>query len=228
MSSPAIDESRLRQMMQVFLAENRKLNLSAFRTEEHCWTGNILDSLAVFRAAEEIPFLNGTKRLLDLGTGGGFPLLPIALCLPAVTCIGIDAVRKKINAVQRIIDSTEIKNVKLICGRAEELGHDASLRETCEIVTARGVAAIPVLLEYAAPFLRVGGVCAFWKSMRNANELASSARAQELLGTYYFRTFTYDLGNGWGQRSILFFRKTRVLPVTYPRRTGVPKMKPLK
>jgi len=222
-----VDEPRLRQLMQVFLTENRKLNLSAFRTEEHCWIGNVLDSLALLRAAEALPFLAGVKRLLDIGTGGGFPLLPLALCLPEVTCVGIDAVCKKVDAVRCIVAALGIKNVDLRCVRAEEAGHDQSLRGSFDLVTARAVAALPVLLEYAVPFLKAGGVCAFWKSIRIANELASSSRAQELLGSPYLRTYTYDLGEEWGKRSIVFFRKTRASAEIYPRRTGLPKAKPL-
>jgi 16S rRNA (guanine527-N7)-methyltransferase len=222
-----IDEPRLRQLMTAFLEENAKLNLSAFRTEEHCWVGNILDSLALLRAAEEIPFLSDAKKLLDIGTGGGFPLLPLALCLPDVRCVGIDATMKKVEAVRHIISAVGIQNAELMCGRLEELGHRNDLRETFDIVTARAVAPLPVLLEYAAPFLKVGAVAAFWKSTRVANELASSSKAQQVLGMPFLRIYQYDLGKEWGERTIVFFRKQRATPEAYPRRTGVAKTHPL-
>jgi|SRR3989344_8568243 len=211
--------------MQEFLKENRKLNLSAFRTDEHSWVGNILDSLAILNGSGDL-FI-GAKKMLDLGTGGGFPLLPLAVSLPDLSCTGMDATQKKIDAVERITRSLEIKNVRLICGRAEELGHDPGLRESFGLVTSRAVAEIPVLLEYMAPFAKKGGILAMWKSVKIADELASSVKAQELLGTSYFKTYTYDLGLGWGERCILFFRKTRNLPDTYPRRNGAVKAKPL-
>lgn len=223
-----IDEPLLRRLTDVFLEENTKLNLSAFRTPEHCWQGNVLDSLALLQAFEVLPELKDTKRMADMGTGGGFPLLPLALCLPEVQCVGIDSTQKKISAIQRIIDTMAIKNVTLHAGRLEEIGHDDSLRGTMDLVTARALAELPILLEYGIPLLKIGGLCAFWKSSKVADELASTAYAQRVLFAPFVRTFEYDLGSAFGKRTIVFFRKTKETPSLYPRKVGEPKMKPLR
>ena len=131
-----INEPKLRQLVQAFLVENAKLNLSAFRTEEHCWIGNVVDSVSMLAAAEKIKPLEKASRLLDIGTGGGFPLLPLAVCLPNTTCVGIDATKKKIDAVGRIVESLGLTNVKLHCGRTEELARQKEMRATFDIVTA--------------------------------------------------------------------------------------------
>ncbi len=222
-----IDEKKLRQLMEVFLEENRNLNLSAFRTPELCWPGNILDSVAFLQAFEAYPDLKKVGRLLDIGTGGGFPLTPLARCLPDVQCTGIDATQKKVDAAERIIAAVGIPNVSLLCGRVESLAHNAEYREQFDLVTARAVAPLAVLLEYAVPFLRVSGLCAFWKSTKIAGELAETADAQKMLSAPYIGSFQYALPDKWGERTIVFFKKTAATPNDYPRRTGMPKQQPL-
>lgn len=222
-----LDEERLRLLTRVFLEENKKLNLSAFRTEEHCWIGNVLDSVAFLQAFDERPELAQVRSLLDIGTGGGFPLMPLALCLPEAACTGIDSTQKKIDAVRRIVDAVQIPNVRLVCGRTEELGHDTTYRESFDLVTARAVAPLAVILEYAVPFLKVGGYCAFWKSTKVADEMAGSANAQKILSCPFAGTFTYALPDPWGERTIVFFKKTAATSADYPRKTGTPKQDPL-
>jgi 16S rRNA (guanine527-N7)-methyltransferase len=222
-----IDEARLRSLVTVFLEENRKLNLSAFRSEEHCWIGNVLDSIALLQADLEKPLLKDVQRIVDIGTGGGFPLLPLAMCLPSVACFGIDATQKKVDAVRRIVTTLDLKNVTLLPGRLEELAHTDALRSSFDLVTVRAVAPLPALLEYAVGFLKVGGLLACWKSSKVAQELASTAKAQQVLAMQFLRIFTYELPGAFGERTILFFRKTRPTPEAYPRKVGVPKAKPL-
>lgn len=222
-----IDEPRLRRLMKVFLAENAKLNLSALRTEDLCWHGNVLDSVAFLQSFDAYPDLKKIKTLLDIGTGGGFPLMPLALCLPDIRCVGIDATQKKVDAVRRIIEAVGIPNASLVSGRIESLAHSAEYRAQFDLVTARAVAPLSVLLEYAVPFLKIGGLCAFWKSTKIAAELADSADAQKKLSAPYLGNFPYTLPGNWGERTIVFFKKTAATPNEYPRRTGVPKQEPL-
>ncbi len=222
-----IHEPHLRELTRVFLAENTKLNLSAFRTEEHCWTGNILDSISLLDAFGKVHGLTPPKKLLDIGTGWGFPLLPLAIELPETECTGIDATAKKIDAISRIVKEMSIPNVRLITGRTEELAHQSQYRGQFDLVTARAVAPLAVLLEYAIPFLKVGGLCAFWKSTKIADELASSAEAQKALSAPFAGTYEYELPEDFGKRLILFFKKTAPTPADYPRDTGIPKQKPL-
>ncbi len=207
--------------MQIFLAENQKLNLSAYRTEETCWVGNILDSIP----AKEL--LAGAKSVLDIGTGGGFPLLPLALLLPETAFTGLDSVKKKIDAVQRIVNALEIKNVQLLVGRAEELGQDAGHREQYDIVLSRAVADLPTLLEFCSPFVRVGGKVIAWKSLSIEEEMIRSLQARMQLQCRLVDHLEYALPGDWGQRQLLIFEKTKTLPREFPRRVGIPKKEPL-
>lgn len=166
-------------------------------------------------------------RILDLGTGGGFPLLPLAICLPHCSFVGLDSVQKKISAVNRIMNAMNITNVSLICGRAEELGHDQAHRGQYDIVLCRAVAEINVLLEYAAPFAKVGGHVLLWKSMMIEQELQNSLLARAELTCHLKGSHTYELAGNFGKRQILIFQKTSKTSDKYPREVGLPKKTPL-
>lgn len=218
-------ELRLRELVKVFLLENAKVNLSAFRTEEACWTGNVLDSLA---AADLPQFKRLTQgKILDIGTGGGFPLLPLALALPNLKFTGLDATQKKIDAVQHVAEAMRLQNVELISMRAEALGHENRYREKFDIVTARAVADINVLLEYASPFVKPAGRIILWKSMNIEEELEQSTAAQKEFQCGFHSAVTYDLPGDFGQRQLLVFEKKGKLSDKYPRAIGVAKKKPM-
>ncbi len=223
-------EARLRQLVDVFLTENRKLNLSAFRTPEHCWVGNVLDSVHFLDVAPVVlgeGWQSAPCRIADVGTGGGFPLLPLALALPKAHCVGMDGVRKKIDAVGRMVKTLELDNVELRCGRVEEFARDPALRASFHVATVRAVASISVLLEYLVPLLKVGGHCVLWKSTRIADELRASSNAMRALSAKLVGEHTYDLPEDWGQRTLLIFQKTAMTAEEYPRGVGIPKKTPL-
>lgn len=219
---------RLETLCDAFLRENAKLNLSAFRTQETCWTGNILDSIAALEVEPLKTFsVPHSPRILDLGTGGGFPLLPLAICLPECSFVGMDSVQKKIAAVQHIVDAITITNVRLVCGRSEELAREDAHREQYDIVLVRALAELNVLLELAAPFVKVGGFILCWKSLNIAQELQNSLLARAELSCQMEEPHIYDLGGTWGRRQILVFRKRAKTGAKYPRGVGEPKKNPL-
>ncbi len=220
-------EQRLKKLVEVFLEENSKINLSAFRTPELCWMGNVMDSLALLDILQELSKGNPALSIMDLGTGGGFPLLPLAICLPEARLVGVDSVKKKLDAVGRIAQTMELANIELITGRAEELGRDKKLREQFDIVTARAVAPINTLLEYCAPFVKKGGQVIFWKSLDIEQELKDSLLARAELSCHLIKQHRYSLGEEWGERQLLIFEKASALPKKYPREVGVPKKDPL-
>ena len=217
-------EGKLHELVSVFLEENAKVNLSALRTQDQCWIGNVMDSVEGLRV---LSMSDDPQQILDVGTGGGFPLLPGALCYPQHAFVGIDATQKKIDAIGRIVDQLGIENVQLVCGRTEELGRDVDHREHYDMVTARAVAPLNVLLEYAAPFVKVGGIIACWKSMTIDTELQESLMARAELSCQLEDRLAYDLGGDWGKRQILVFRKRAALSDAYPRGVGIPKKQPL-
>ncbi len=217
----------LKRLVDIFLEENTKVNLSGHRTQESCRTGNVMDSLAAASWIKECSNTESPMSILDLGTGGGFPLLPLAITFPHHRFTGLDSVKKKIDAVQRIIDAMNLSNVSLLIGRAEELGSNVQHREYYDIVTAKAVAETRLLLEYCAPFVKVGGHILLWKSVNIDDEISSSKRAEVKLHLEKKTSIPYELGGDWGQRQILIYKKIEATPKEYPRPIGSAKKTPL-
>lgn len=217
-------EKRLRELMRVFLKENESINLSALRTEDACWVGNILDSLPMLSA---IPATQVPKSLIDIGTGGGFPLLPLAMALPSTRCVGLDAIGKKIRAVERMARALNLRNVDVVAERTEVLGHDPQHREHYDLVTSRAVAELRTLAEHVSPFVKTGGTVALWKSMHIENELAEAAHALASCHLELQKSHVYRLPDPFGERQILILKKTAPLPPALPRAIGMAKKNPL-
>jgi len=217
-------EERLKHLQEIFLAENENINLTALRTPDACWHGNILDSLAFLNITAKLP---PVSSLIDIGTGGGFPLLPLALALPEIRCTGLDSIGKKIAAIGRVAQAVGIPNLALVAERAEVLGQNKKHREQYDVVTSRAVAPLNILLEFASPLAKQGGHIVLWKSMNVEQELKDSEKAQRLLHCPLVFTQQYTLEKDFGTRQLLVFRKGLPLPKMYPREVGMPKREPL-
>lgn len=214
-------EKNLRDLVKAFLVENAKVNLSSHRTEDACWKNHIEDSLPFF----DIPGLTYAS-VFEVGMGGGFPVLVLAVMQPEKKFAGLDAIRKKVDAVKRITEKMGIENMHCIVGRAEDAGRDMKLREAFDCVIARAVAPLPELLEYCSPFTNVGGAIVLWKSLNIADELAAGKRAAVKLGCAFKTSFEYG-NETLGQRQLLVFRKEKPVGKDYPRPVGAAKKNPL-
>ncbi|MFA5792305.1 MAG: 16S rRNA (guanine(527)-N(7))-methyltransferase RsmG [Candidatus Gracilibacteria bacterium] len=166
------------------------------------------------------------ENVIDLGTGGGIPGLVLAVSLPEIKFTLVDSREKKIRALAEISDEIGLKNVWFSSERIEDLAHNENFREKFSFVTARAVAELPTLLEYASGFLKVGGKLFAWKSADFEAELKSSLRAQKEFNLFFKEVFLYELPTG-ERRAILFFEKTAKLSPSYPRKAGTPKAKPI-
>ena len=165
---------------------------------------------------------------MDVGTGGGFPLLPLAMALPEAQLTGLDATQKKVEAVGRIVHALGLGNVRVVAGRAEEEGRKPEERERYDVVTSRAVAETGVLLEYTSPFAKPGGHIILWKSMTIDKELEESLLARAELSAHLVGQHVYELPGNWGKRQLLVFEKGGPLSAKYPRDVGVPSKKPLR
>lgn len=216
---------RLRAYVAGILAENQQVNLTGARGEEEFWARHVADSLELAALLRE----RGAGTLLDVGSGGGLPGVPLACALPGVRVTLLDATRKKLDAVMRVCAAAGIENVSARWGRAEQLGQDAELRELFDAVTARAVAALPVLLELSAGFVRVGGAVWLFKSARAADEEVAAARsAAAACGLAAGRRHEYDLPAGHGRMVLLEYRKARALRGDLPRDGSLIARRPLR
>lgn len=225
MNDPASPlRERLETLRDRVLDENTRINLTALRDAEKCWIGNVLDSLPLLDVLDRI---GNPSTLVDVGTGGGFPLLPLALAMPDAGWTGLDSTGKKIAAIGRIAADCGIANLSLVTARAEDAGREAAHRERYDAATARAVAELPVLLELCSPFVRVGGFIVLWKSLQSDDELAASVPAQRALHTPFAFEHRYVLPGDFGERRLLVFRKGAATPKGYPRAVGVPGKQPI-
>src|SRR6266566_8131037 len=156
---------------------NTRINLTAISDPEEVLLKHFLDSLSLLMAYDV-----AEARLLDIGAGAGFPGLPLKIVRPQWQVLLLEATGKKVTFLQHIIETLHLKNVVAVQGRAEELAHISEYRASFDSVTARAVASLPTLLEYAAPFCRVGGQIILPKKGELVEELAQGKRAAEQVG----------------------------------------------
>lgn len=157
------DKEFFENYIKAFLAENAKVNLISKNDEKYLWEKHIFDSLAVEKFFEKYNF--EAKELLDFGTGGGFPSVPIALAYPNISVTAVDSIRKKINAIVSIKNTLDIKNLTPICERIENID------KKFDVVTSRAVANLGKIVEYAIPHLKNDGYFVAYKSVKVQEEI---------------------------------------------------------
>ncbi len=185
---------------------------------------HIADSLAVF----DTDWLSGSRKLIDVGSGLGFPGLVIAAVNPEIEVTLLDAARKKAQAAAAIARRCEIANVTSIWGRVEEIAAAGSpYRGVYDVVVARALAPLAVLVEYAAPLLRSRGSLVAWKASPDATEVAAGRVAAELVGLLVEGPHSVEPFAGSGPRTLWRARKVRPTPEAFPRRAGVAARSPL-
>lgn len=223
---PQLSESQLQQLEKLadlFLDWNSKLNLSAIRDRDGVLLKHIVDSLLI------LPFnlIHPGQKVLDLGTGGGFPGLALAIAYPESNFTLVDATEKKIRAVAAMANDVNLKNVRCLAGRAEELGHDRNFREHFEVVVARALAGFPTLLEYCLPFVKVGGRFIAYQGPEMAEQWQGFQPVANLLNSRIMGCETSELPVENAKRCFIVVEKQKPLSPDYPRRTGIPKKNPL-
>ena len=210
-------------LYDLLMEGNRRVSLTALRTEREVVAKHFLDSLSLLL----LPLWEGPLRVLDLGTGAGFPGLPLKIVRPALEVVLLDATRKKVAFLEEAVAALGLKGAFPLWGRAEEVAHLAEHREAYHRVTARAVAHLCVLAELGLPFLRPGGVMVAQKGPRVGEELASLPRALGLLGGTLREVRALRLPFLEEERALVVLAKEAPTPSAYPRRPGVPEKKPL-
>lgn len=204
--------------MELLKDWNTRINLTAITEDEEIRLKHFQDSLSI------LPYIEGGS-LVDVGTGAGFPGLPIAIERPDISVTLVDSLDKRVKFLQCVTDTLELKNVTCIHARAEEFGRKPEYREKFDYATARAVASMPVLLEYCLPLLKTGGR---FLAMKGANASEEKfEKALEILGGRLVRQDTFLLENSELQRCIFVVEKFRQIPSKYPRKPGTPAKQPL-
>jgi 16S rRNA (guanine527-N7)-methyltransferase len=170
----------------------------------------------------------GRLRLVDVGSGGGFPALPLAMVADHLDILCIESVAKKARAIEDLAHECALANVTVLDDRAERLAHDPRWRGQADRATARGVGALATSCELALPFLRVGGLFLAQKGPDPSDELDQARAAIALLGGRYASTREVPASGSRAKRTIVIVEKTAPTPDQYPRRPGLPAKRPLR
>jgi len=207
---------------QELLDWNTRMNLTAITGPEEVLIKHFLDSLSVLKVYD-----NPRTRLLDIGSGAGFPGLPLKIVRPQWQVVLVEATRKKVAFLQHMIETLQLKNVEVVHARAEDVGHKQEYRAAFDVVTARAVASLPALLEYTAPFCRVGGQIILLKKGALEDELAQGKRAASELGAILKADVAVTLPGLEDGRRLLVWEQQKLSPKQYPRSGAVMTKKPL-
>ena len=220
-----LSETQLEQFLtyrEELLDWNTRMNLTAITNPEEVLLKHYLDSLTL------LPLIDKPRlRLLDIGTGAGFPGLPLKIVRPQWSVTLLEATGKKVTFVNHVIDTLHLADAVAVHGRAEELAHKREYRAKFDVVTARAVAAIPTLLEYSAPYCRVGGLIIFPKKGDLTDELTQGKQAAKLVGAAFKAEKTLSLPGLPDERSLFVWEQRKLCPSQYPRSGAAIAKKPL-
>lgn len=214
---------------------NQAMNLTAIIELDDVVTKHFVDSLTVVRWINKLSEqetrsdCKGRRlRILDMGTGAGFPGIPINICFPHHEMVLMDSLNKRIRFLKEVIEQLELEHIVAVHGRAEDFGRDASYREQFDLCVSRAVANLSTLSEYCLPFVKQGGYLIAYKSEKAEKEIQESKGALKLLGGRIEETEELILPGSDIRRTLIKIRKTERTSGKYPRKAGLPGREPLK
>jgi len=202
---------------------NERFNLTAIRDVEGIRTKHFLDSLSCLLVLKD----PHPTRLIDIGTGAGFPGIPLKIVLPNLKLTLVESVGKKVNFCRHMVQVLNLDAVEVLQARAEDLGMDRAYRERYDWAVARAVAGMPTLAEYLLPLVRVGGAILAQKGESGPTEVHGAEHAFQLLGGRVRKLLKFNLPGIVEDRYLIVIDKTAATPPGYPRRVGLPSKTPL-
>ena len=206
---------------RMLTAKNKVMNLTRITDFEDAVEKHYMDALSI------LPYIGPAdgRKLLDAGSGAGIPGIPLKIAAPALDVTLMDSVGKKVAFHNEVKEALGLEQFQSVHARFENAAHDPAYREQYDIVTARAVAALPVLAEYCLPFVKVGGIFAAYKSADVEEELHASERALKILGGRVSQVVPLTIGSN--SRTLIFIEKVKQSPKRYPRKAGTPSKNPL-
>ena len=207
--------------MNILIEWNKFINLTGITEPEEVIKKHFIDSLTVLDKVEK------DASIIDVGTGAGFPGIPIKIAFPDTKIVLLDSLNKRIKFLNEVIEKLELQNIETIHGRAEEFGRNKNHREKYDIAIARAVAPLNILLEYLMPFTKVKGKCLCMKGSSSEEEIKNSKNAVEILGGELIKTEDFYIPNTDIKRRIVQINKIKETSNKYPRKAGTPSKEPL-
>ncbi|MEH2324416.1 MAG: 16S rRNA (guanine(527)-N(7))-methyltransferase RsmG [Nostoc sp.] len=229
------DQAQFQKLYELILEGNRQLNLTRITDPQEFWEKHLWDSLrpiapllsANFSPTLLLPGISASPALIDIGTGAGFPGIPVAITVPNCTITLMDSTRKKITFIDNILTELALTNAKTLVGRAEEIGQHRQHRQAYDIALIRAVGAASVCAEYTLPLLKPGGLGVIYRGNWTKEETTDLQNAVNQLGGVIelIEKFTTPLSDSI--RHCLYVRKVANTALNFPRAVGVPSQKPL-
>lgn len=221
MSISEEENNKLYTFMNEMIETNKYMNLTAITEEKEIILKHFIDSILIKK------YIKKDEKIIDVGTGAGFPGIPLKIVCKENEFTLLDSLNKRINFINSIIDKLELNNIKAIHSRAEDAGRNQQYREKYDIATSRAVSKLNVLLEYMIPFVKVGGQCICLKGPDIDDELKDAEDAIKKLGGRIKSIEEYTLPKSDNRRTIVIIEKIKNTEKQYPRKAGTPLSKPL-
>ena len=207
--------------MNLLLEWNEKINLTAITQPDEVKLKHFVDSLTVLK------YINDDDKVIDIGTGAGFPGIPLKIMKENTKITLLDSLNKRINFLNIVIETLNLRNIQAIHGRAEEIARNKLYREKYDVAVSRAVANLSTLTEYMLPFVKVGGKCICMKGANVNEELERAQNAIKELGGEIERVDNFYLSDNDNERNIIVIKKVKETNPKYPRKAGTPSKEPL-
>lgn len=205
------------EYMNLLIEWNEKINLTAIIEPDDIIEKHFIDSLTI------LPYLSESKALIDIGTGAGFPGIPVSILNSNIKVTLLDSLNKRVIFLNEVIEKLNLENISAIHSRAED--YNANHREQCDIAVSRAVANMSTLVEYLLPYVKVGGFAICMKGPNVEDELNKSKKATQILGGEIIKVDNFKLGEN--ERNIIVIKKIKNTPKQYPRKAGKPAKEPI-
>lgn len=220
----SLNETQIKQFLdyyELLVETNKVMNLTAITEFDEVIEKHFLDSLSLCRIYD----LNREIRVLDLGTGAGFPGVPLKIAFPQIRLVLADSLNKRIKFLENVVGELSLQNVSCVHGRAEKMGRNKEYREQFDLCVSRAVANLSSLSEYCIPFVKEGGAFISYKSGEIEEEANAAKKAISVLGGELREIYKFDLYEQ--KRSFVIIDKKKKTPKAYPRKAGTPTKEPL-
>ena len=219
-----LDEEQIQKFykyMELLLEWNEKINLTAIVEPRDVILKHFVDSLTICKELQK------NKTLADIGTGAGFPGIPVKILRPDLDITLIDSLNKRVNFLTMVIEALKLEKIIALHGRIEDFGKNKKYREKFDYVTSRAVANLSTLSEYMIPLVKIGGKCICMKGSNIDEELKNAEKAIKILGGKIEKVDTFLLPDTDMGRNIILIKKESITPSKYPRKAGIPTKEPI-
>lgn len=215
--------NQITEYLKILFKANQTTNLTAINDYNEALVKHIYDSLLIMTLSE----FKTAANIIDVGSGGGLPSIPLAICNPGKKVVSLEATQKKVNFQIEAARQLQLTNLLPIWGRAEEVAKQSDHRQQYDLAIARAVAPLNILAELTLPFIKIQGHAIFYKGKEADKEINDGEHAVQVLGAEVSGVKSFVLPYGHGSRVLIICQKTTATPSIYPRKSGVPQKRPL-